>query len=99
MTTMQAWCDQWKTIYLASETDKLDAYENEGITYYHFGYDAPQGRFEFHVPASRCDLLQTDSTVERIAEHIASAIKGKFPDDSIRIKAYEGVNKGAIAEM
>jgi adenine-specific DNA glycosylase len=43
-------------------------------------------------------MLDTDTTVELIAAHIADTLKSEFPEDEIRVKAYEGVGKGAIAK-
>ena len=45
----------------------------------------------------RCDLLQTDSTVERIAEHVCAQVAAERPSAKIEVRAYEGVMKGAIA--
>jgi 6-pyruvoyl-tetrahydropterin synthase len=57
-----------------------------------FAYNAPQGRYELTYPTPRCHLIDTDSTVECIAQHIAS-LTG--PGHTVR--AYEGVMKGAVA--
>ena len=42
-------------------------------------------------------MLDTDTTVELIAAHIAEKLKVDYPTDTIRVKAFEGVGKGAIA--
>lgn len=57
-----------------------------------FTYEAPQGHFELTYPTARCHLIDTDSTVECIAQHIAGLCG---PGHTVR--AYEGVLKGAIA--
>jgi hypothetical protein len=49
------------------------------------------------IDADRCELLDTESTVECIAEHILGLLKSREPDVAFRVRAYEGVNKGAIA--
>ena len=41
--------------------------------------------------------MQNDSTVELIANHIAKQIKTENSGSEISIKAFEGVNKGAMA--
>ena len=43
-------------------------------------------------------IIDTDTTVEFIAHHIAQKTRQENPETSIRVKAYEGINKGAIAE-
>lgn len=42
-------------------------------------------------------MMDTDTTVELIAAHIADQLKVESPSDTILVKAYEGVGKGAIA--
>jgi len=63
-------------------------------THTRFAYTAPQGRYELTYPSNRCHLIDTDSTVECIAAHLA-ALAG--PGHTVR--AYEGVDKGAIARL
>ena len=62
-----------------------------------FIYDAPQGRFELELDDSRIHMIESDSTVECIAEHMAKKIKTQHPNSTIKVKAFEGVKKGAIA--
>lgn len=88
------WSDQWKDIYLGSVEDIVSD-ENNRIR---FAYDAPQGHFELELNRDRVDLLESDSTVECIAEHIADALKQAHPQSDIRVRAFEGVAKGAIAD-
>ena len=63
-----------------------------------FEYEANQGEFALTLPEERVYMLDTDTTVELIAAHMADKLKVEFPTDTIRVKAYEGVGKGAIAE-
>ncbi|GKW48102.1 6-carboxytetrahydropterin synthase [Halomonas sp. NCCP-2165] len=60
-------------------------------------YRAPQGEFRLRLPAERCRVLPSQTTVERIAlwlaEEIAAAEGGR-----IRVQAFEGIGKGAFAE-
>ena len=50
------------------------------------------------LPASCCYLIDTDSTVENIAQHIADSLKQQNPEQHFRVTAFEGVDKGAIGE-
>lgn len=84
--------NRWRDIYLASAADLLERRQNR----LRFGYDAPEGRFELTLPESRCDLLQTDTTVEEIARHLTRYCMGQCPGNHIEVRAYEGVHKGAI---
>lgn len=92
-----AWCRAWNHIYVGSREDIVASFEENGIAMIRYGYDAPQGRFELTIPADCCTVIDSDSTVECIAEHIARVLKSRHPESSFRVKAYEGVGKGAIA--
>lgn len=94
-----AWAKRWQDIYIGSESDLKDTFTQNDITYYHFGYQAQQGAFELSLPAEQCYLIDTDSTVELLAQHIAMQIQQEHPHDRIRVHAFEGVWKGAIATL
>ncbi len=88
------WASRFRDVYLGTRED-LVAEEGD---YFRFAYTAPQGAFEISLPQRCCYLMETDTTVELIAEHIATATKAEYPTSRIRVKAFEGMNKGAIAE-
>ncbi|KAA1174859.1 6-pyruvoyl tetrahydropterin reductase [Marinobacter salinexigens] len=95
----QRWAILWQDIYVGSEEDVARRHVGEdGIRYITFEYEANQGEFGLTLPEEQVYMLDTDTTVELIAAHIADQLKLEFPTDSIRVKAYEGVGKGAIAE-
>ena len=50
-------------------------------------------------PTMKQELLDTESTVEQIARHAARLLKGRDPESGYRVRAYEGVMKGAIADV
>lgn len=85
----QAWTD----IYLGTREDLVHR-ANGRIR---FAYDAPEGRFELELPESQVDLLETDTTVERIAEHLVALAQVRNRCAVIEVRAYEGVMKGALA--
>lgn len=90
----QQWASRWQDIYLGSDEDLTDSDNNS----YHFAYVAQQGAFELSIPKSTCYMMSTDTTVEFIASHLADVISTEKPGHSVCVKAFEGVNKGAIAE-
>ncbi|MDX1757153.1 MAG: 6-carboxytetrahydropterin synthase [Marinobacter sp.] len=93
------WAVRWRDIYVGSEEDVSSrSVDSQGVRYVRFDYEANQGEFSLSLPEDRVYMLDTDTTVELIAAHIADRCKAQFPDDAIRVKAYEGVGKGAIAE-
>ena len=65
----------------------------------HFAYDAPQGHFKLSLPSRVCYMMKSDTTVECIAAHIAKTLHNEQPDTRITVKAFEGLNKGAIVEI
>lgn len=89
--------DRWRDVYLGCRADLVEETERNGVRYYRFAYRAPQGEFELETDADRCDLLEAESTVECIAEYILGLLKSRDGGVSYRVRAYEGVNKGAIA--
>lgn len=92
------WAKLWQDIYVGTEEDVARRFVGEdGSTYITFEYEANQGEFALTLPEQRVYMIDTDSTVEFIAAHIADTLKVEFPEDQIRVKAFEGVGKGAIA--
>jgi 6-pyruvoyl-tetrahydropterin synthase len=86
--------EHWRDVYLGSSPDVVA----HGKGRIRFAYRSREGEFELELPAERCDLLPTDSTVERIAEHLAARATDERPRAKIQVRAYEGVMKGAVAE-
>ena len=92
------WATLWRDIYVGSEEDVTRRWVDEhGSAYVTFEYEANQGEFALTLPEQRVYMMSTDTTVELIAAHMADQLKAEFPEDTIRVKAYEGVGKGAIA--
>ena len=92
------WATLWRDIYVGSEEDVTRRWVDEhGTAYVAFEYEANQGEFALTLPEQRVYMMSTDTTVELIAAHMADQLKAEFPEDTIRVKAYEGVGKGAIA--
>lgn len=88
--------DLWKDIYLATEEDIKESVVIEGVEYWRFEYYANQGLFQLTIAKSKCFLIESDTTVELIASFLANYLKRQQPKSSFKVKAYEGVDKGAI---
>ena len=88
------WAEQWRDIYIGTREDLAD--EKDGQQ--GFRYTSGQGAFELRLPAKCCYLIETESTVENIAQHIADRLKQRHPQERFRVLAFEGVDKGAIGE-
>ena len=94
----ERWAKLWQDIYVGTEEDVARRFVGEdGIGYITFEYEANQGEFALTLPEHRVYMLETDTTVELIAAHIADKLKAEFSGEEIQVKAYEGVGKGAIA--
>ena len=87
------WAERWRDIYLGSREDLEDEAGDRLL----FAYTAGEGAFELELPAAHCDLIEAESTVEQIAAHLAERVAAEHPGQRVRVRAYEGVNKGAIA--
>lgn len=90
------WANRWRDIYIGTNSDLQARVERDGQTRYRFGYTANQGPFSLELPSRRCYLIDTDSTVENLAQHIADTLKREHPESRFRVEAYEGVDKGAV---
>jgi len=89
------WAETFRDIYLVTGAHVLGD-DGERLS---VAYNAPEGHFELSLPKARCYLLgqDTDSTVEEIAEHLSSRIADQHPGQTVAVRAYEGVMKGALA--
>lgn len=104
----QEWAARWADIYLGSQEDVVPlqqlqlsplATEHLGAQHLGFRYQAPQGDFQLAIAAAETELVDTDTTVELLAHYIARQLKPRFAQHLVRVVAYEGVGKGAIAEL
>ncbi|WP_429012354.1 6-pyruvoyl trahydropterin synthase family protein [Aeromonas veronii] len=100
------WAERWGDIYLGTEEDKVALTElalspraNAQLGAHHCGfkYVAPQGLFQLAIPSAEVEMIDTDTTVELLACYIARKVKKMVGDKFVKIVAYEGVGKGAIA--
>ena len=104
----QQWCLRWQDIYIASECDRINedqaqlsinAMTNLTPDHHFFSYLAPQGRFDIAVPGNILEVVDCDSTVELLADWIARQLKNQSKQSSFKVIAFEGVGKGAIANV
>lgn len=92
------WADRWEDIYIGTREDLEGTYFLDEVPHHRFRYQAPQGQFELLIPEDHCYLIDTDSTVEYLAEHIAAQLAQEAPGKAFKVRAFEGVAKGAVAE-
>lgn len=91
------WATHWRDIYVATRQHISNECEVDGVACYHMSYQAQQGWFELTLPVERCALMDTDTTVELIARHVRDTVQGQLPNNKVSVRAFEGVQKGALA--
>lgn len=91
------WAACFRNIYIGTTEDLAAEKEIEGKKHCTFSYKAQQGKFQITLPSKRVYLIDTDSTVELIATHIAEKCAEANPSNHYKIRAFEGIGKGAIA--
>lgn len=87
------WAALFRDIYIGSTDDLAYTPVEKHVR---FGYVSREGRYLLELHRRHVYLLDTDSTVENIAQHVADALKRAHPERKYRVKAFEGVAKGAI---
>lgn len=80
--------------YLVDSADIIDAENPDQLA---SRYHAQQGEFFIRLPHQRCAVLAAPTTVENIAAWLARLITERT-GQSTRVQAFEGIDKGAIAE-
>lgn len=93
------WCDQWKAVYIATRSHIQHQFFEDGVHYTQLSYLAQQGFFELTLPSQCIHIVEHETTIEQIANHIAQHFAQRYPNRDILVKAYEGVDKGAIAHI
>lgn len=89
---------RWEDIYIGTQED-VESLKSGRIK---FSYASDQGAFELEINEERVHLMNSDSTVECIAEHVLKLLEteheGSFKPCAFKVQAFEGIGKGAIAE-
>ncbi|PKH00274.1 6-carboxytetrahydropterin synthase [Paraglaciecola sp. MB-3u-78] len=98
------WAKRWCDIYIGSTEDIVEASETvfclpnaNSEKHNVFAYESSQGRFELAIPKAESEMIDTDTTVECLAQFMADEHKRLNSNSDFRVLAYEGVGKGAIA--
>jgi 6-pyruvoyl-tetrahydropterin synthase len=104
LSWQQYWADRWCDIYVGSEDDlvtrsqvSLTSEQSNFDQHYLFAYQSSQGWFELAIPKAESEIVDTDTTVECLAQYMADEQKRQAPESDFRVLAFEGVGKGAIA--
>lgn len=92
------WAERWRDIYIGSREDLVENTTLDARPACRFAYQAGQGEFELEIWRERCELVSSDTTVEQLAAYIAAELARLDPGTRFRVRAYEGIQKGAVAE-
>lgn len=84
---------RWLDIYLGTRADLVARTSGR----LRFAYTSQEGHYQLVLPETHVDLLDDDSTVECIAEHLVRQLAPLRPGTELQVRAYEGVMKGAVA--
>ncbi len=87
------WAGLFRDIYIGTRSHVVPA---SAGNYTRFEYLAEQGLFAIELPTKYCYFVDTETTVEFIAKHIADEM-AELTTGSIIVRAFEGVGKGAIS--
>lgn len=91
------WAERLKDSYIATESHIVNQCEVNDIPHTSMTYTAQQGDFAITLPSTKIFSMPTESTVENIANYLAHIISKENKID-VRVKAYEGPDKGAFGE-
>lgn len=91
------WAEWLDGRYLVDEHDIVPASDDDIRGFLTLRYQASQGRFYLRLPSARCVIMPTPTTIEHIAAWLAQRV-AESSGQSIRIAAFEGIDKGAMAE-
>ncbi|MEO0435436.1 MAG: 6-carboxytetrahydropterin synthase [Pseudomonadota bacterium] len=91
------WAARLADSYIATEQHIREVFEHNGIEHVRLAYRASQGEFEISLPRTQVFPMPLVSTVENIAIHLAAQVANEV-SGSVRVRAFEGVGKGALGE-
>jgi 6-pyruvoyl-tetrahydropterin synthase len=90
------WCKKWQDIYLVSEED-ISNLQDKNNDYLEVQYSANQGNFYLKIAKNNCYMINSSSTVELLAFHLAKTIYYNLKQQhTVEVKLFEGYQKGAI---
>ena len=92
------WAQRWHDIYLGTQEDLLEVTQINGLPHHAFAYTSQQGLFELTINSDQVYMLECDTTVESLSDHIAHTLANENPNSDIQVHAFEGIGKGAISE-
>ncbi len=90
------WAQRFENVYLITQHHLRREWEHDGEIYCELSYQSQEGEYRLIVPKKRSYIMDNETTVEWIAAHIARCC-AKEHHATVTVRAFEGVQKGAIA--
>ncbi|NQD37516.1 hypothetical protein HPT27_10795 [Permianibacter sp. IMCC34836] len=98
----QRWAERFHDIYLVTrshiETETVDNHAGTVTPMLNLRYRSREGEYTLRLPKARCHVLDGETTVEQIAAYLAQQTKQESGAAQVRVRAFEGVQKGALAD-
>jgi 6-pyruvoyl-tetrahydropterin synthase len=91
------WALLLKDSYIATNNHIIETFDHNHSSHTRLAYIAQQGGFSITLPTRQVFNIPTVSTVENIAAYLAEMI-AKEHKGHVVVRAFEGVEKGAIGE-
>lgn len=93
----QRWAKRFDDIYLVTRAHIIAESSDNNTAMLDLRYHAREGEYSLRLPKARCHLLEGESTVEQIAAYLAQTTARELGRSGVRVRAFEGVQKGALA--
>lgn len=107
----QRWAERFHDIYLVTRAHIVGEFVDGGSTQAETAmldlrYRSREGEYRLRLPKARCHVLEGETTVEQIAAYLAQATQRELSPaqhlaqqhSRVQVRAFEGVQKGALAE-
>lgn len=91
------WAHKLNNVYIATRAHICKTFSVNQINHTELAYKALQGEFLISLPSDRVFVMEKVTTVENIAVELAELSAKKY-QQSVLVKAYEGIGKGALAK-
>ena len=93
----QRWAERFHDIYLVTRSHIVGESQEGDTAMLELRYRSREGEYSLRLPKARCHLFDGESTVEQIAAYLASSTRRERGQGTVRVRAFEGVQKGALA--
>jgi 6-pyruvoyl-tetrahydropterin synthase len=94
----QRWAERFHDIYLVTREHIVGESAEGATAMLDLHYRSREGEYSLRLPKARCHVLDGETTVEQIAAYLAQSTQRELGAGKVRVRAFEGVQKGALAQ-